>query len=97
MTVYPFDHAYLRVPCPRCTFKVHVRFRLAQLGGAAFCPCCKARIHFVDDKVSGHRARRSVHNSLTELHHELQKLDTTIQIGPARIRGLGGVKSLELG
>ena len=32
MTVYPFDHAYLRVPCPRCAFKVHVRFRLAQLG-----------------------------------------------------------------
>lgn len=78
--MYPFDRAYLSVPCPRCTFKVDVRFRLAQLGGAAFCPCCKARIHFVDDRASGHRARRSVHNALTELEREFSNLNTTITI-----------------
>ena len=78
--MYPFDSALLRIPCPRCTYKVNIRFRLAQLGGAVFCPCCKAHIQFSDDKASGHRARRSVRNALTEFEREIKNLNMTITI-----------------
>ncbi len=78
--MYPFDRAFLRVPCPRCGYEVDVRFRLAQLEDAVFCPCCKGRIRFSDDRASGHRTRRSVHNALTDLEREIKNLDTTITI-----------------
>ena len=78
--MYPFDRAFLRVPCPQCRYEVDVRFRLAQLEDVVFCPCCKARIRFSDDKASGHRARRSVHNTLTALRREIKNLNKTLTI-----------------
>ena len=76
----PFDRAFLRVPCPGCGYEIDVRFRLAQLEDVVFCPCCKRRIRFTDDRASGHRARRSVHNALTELRREINNLNETLTI-----------------
>lgn len=74
----PLDRAFLQVPCPRCEFEVDVQLRLAQLEDLVFCPCCKVRIWFADDEASGHRARRSVHNSLTELQRTIEDLNRTL-------------------
>ena len=79
--MYPFDRAFLRVPVPA----VRLRGRCFGSGwhsleDAVFCPCCKGRIRFSDDRASGHRTRRSVHNALTDLEREIKNLDTTITI-----------------
>lgn len=78
--MYPFDRAFLRVPCPRCRYEIDVRFRLVHLEGVAFCPGCKARIQFSDDRASGHRARRDTHNALKKLRQKLKNLNETLTI-----------------
>ena len=74
------DRAFLRVPCPRCDYEVDVQFRLAQLEDVVFCACCKARIRFSDDEASGYRARRSVHNALTDVQRTIESLNRTLTI-----------------
>lgn len=78
--MYPFDRAWIRVPCPRCGYEVDVQFRMALLGDVVFCACCKVRIQFSDDRASGYRARRSIHNALEGLRNEIKKINKTITI-----------------
>ena len=78
--MHPLDRALLQVPCPRCGYEVDVQFRLAQLEDVVFCACCKARIRFSDDGASGSRARRSVHDALTELQRTIESLNRALTI-----------------
>ena len=78
--MYPFDRAWLRVPCPRCGYEIDVQFRMALLGDVVFCPCCKVRIHPSDDRASGYRARRSIHNALEQFQNDLKDLSITLTI-----------------
>lgn len=78
--MYPFDRAWIRVPCPRCDYEVDVQFRMVLLEDVVFCPCCKVRIRLSDDRASGHRTRRSVHNALDELRNEITNLNKTLTI-----------------
>lgn len=78
--MYIFNRTFLEIPCPQCNYEIDIQFCQVLLEDVVFCPCCKARIQFSDDRASGHRACQSVHNAMIKFQEDIKNLNKALTI-----------------
>lgn len=62
------------VGCPRCGYLFEIQMLDASCQIYRRCPCCRARIHFVEPDGSMSRGIADVEESLRDLEHSLRRL-----------------------
>ena len=55
-------------------------FVLSNCEDIVCCACCKARIQFVDNEVTRHVARKSIHNDLCDLERQIERINRMLTL-----------------
>jgi len=66
--------AYVDAPCPACGYALSVQLVDVRTQVYRWCPCCKSRIHLLDDGGSTYGAMGKVENIMQQLEDTLKGL-----------------------
>ncbi len=64
----------VEAPCPQCGYYVEFQLADAQTHSYKWCPCCRARIHLIDDTGSLYGAVADISSQIAELNDTLNRM-----------------------
>lgn len=65
---------FVEYPCPQCGYYVEFQLVDAQTHSYIWCPCCRARIHLIDDTGTLYGAVADVSSQIAELAESIKRM-----------------------